>query len=47
MDDFRQTLSKFEVPKQQQELKAIAEGTKEAIVYDRSGRASGKTSSVT
>ena len=33
MDDFQQTLSKFEVPQQEQEeLKAIVESTKEAIV---------------
>jgi hemoglobin len=33
MDDFQQTLSKFQVPQQEQEeLKAIVESTKEAIV---------------
>jgi hemoglobin len=33
MDDFQQTLSRFEVPQQEQEeLKAIVESTKEAIV---------------
>ena len=33
MDDFQQTLNKFEVPQQEQEeLKAIVESTKEAIV---------------
>ena len=33
MDDFQQTLSKFEVPQQEQEeLRAIVESTKEAIV---------------
>lgn len=31
MDDFQQTLDKFEVP-QQEQLKAIVESTKEAIV---------------
>ena len=33
MDDVQQTLSRFEVPQQEQEeLKAIVESTKEAIV---------------
>jgi hypothetical protein len=33
MDDFRQTLDKFEVPQpEQEELTAIVEGTKGAIV---------------
>ena len=33
MDDFQQTLNRFEVPQQEQEeLKAIVESTKEAIV---------------
>jgi hemoglobin len=33
MDDFQQTLDRFEVPQQEQEeLKAIVESTKESIV---------------
>jgi hypothetical protein len=33
MDDFQQSLDKFEVPQpEQEELKAIVESTKEAIV---------------
>ena len=35
MDDFQQSLDKFEVPQQEQdELKAIVESTKEAIVVE-------------
>jgi hemoglobin len=35
MDDFQQTLDKFEVPQpEQDELKAIVESTKEAIVVN-------------
>jgi hemoglobin len=35
MDDFQQTLDKFEVPQpEQDELKAIVESTKEAIVVE-------------
>ena len=36
MDDFQQTLDRFEVPQQEQEeLKAIVESTKESIVVRR------------
>jgi hemoglobin len=35
MDDFQKALDKFEVPQpEQEELKAIVEGTKEAIVVE-------------
>jgi hypothetical protein len=35
MDDFQQSLDKFEVPQpEQEELKAIVESTKEAIVVE-------------
>jgi hemoglobin len=37
MDDFQQTLNKFQVPQaEQEELKAIVESTREAIVFPRS-----------